>query len=271
MTARIFLSGRYVALVDDIDRERVSQYKWFVERGFFYVLSSSTKCPPEWRSLHRLILQAQPGQIVDHRNGNRLDNRRDNLRLCTYAENARNRVVNEHPTKSSKFKGVVRIDTERWLAGITCDGVYEHLGTFGDECDAARAYDVAALEKFKEFALTNEAMGLFVGDSPRKTRRRERDLLRATKEEIKESKTFSLWTRVPDKDRRRNGQITGFAYKTKGGMIFHFPPGIEPERKIIRISSPVKVGRFTGQRPHRKFASRHQIIVPENSVLAKVE
>jgi hypothetical protein len=103
----------------------------------------------------------RPGFVVDHINGDPLDNRKSNLRVCTQAENLRNRRKRAKPT-SSKFKGVSRHTISRqkpWLAKIKSDGKTIYLGTFETEEQAAEAYDRAALERFGTFAHLNRARG----------------------------------------------------------------------------------------------------------------
>lgn len=104
--------------------------------------------------LHRLIVGARTGQCVDHINGDTLDNRRSNLRLCTTTENNRNV---RHYGLSSQFKGVQRLANciDRWRAHIQVDGRLIHLGCFPSAAEAARAYDEAALKYFGEFARLN--------------------------------------------------------------------------------------------------------------------
>lgn len=103
-------------------------------------------------SLHRLVMRARPGQIVDHRNSDRLDNRKSNLRLCTTAENIANMDIRGG---SSRFKGVYRDRDGRWHAQIGHQSRRYNLGKFKSEVDAARAYDAKALELFGEFARLN--------------------------------------------------------------------------------------------------------------------
>lgn len=102
-------------------------------------------------SMHRLIAGAKPGEVVDHINGDGLDNRRANLRICTHAENMRNRRMKK---STRRFKGV-EPRRDRWCAAIMLDGVQRRLGGFETEVEAACAYDKAAVELHGEFARLN--------------------------------------------------------------------------------------------------------------------
>jgi hypothetical protein len=105
--------------------------------------------------MHRLILNPPAGFVTDHINGNRLDNRRINLRIATHRQNCQNqRPKGLH----SQYIGVTKIRQgkwERWMAQIRHDGIRIHLGYFTDEIEAARAYDQAALAHHGEFASLN--------------------------------------------------------------------------------------------------------------------
>jgi hypothetical protein len=115
--------------------------------------------------LHRIIMskildrQLGKSEFVDHINGNRIDNRRSNLRLCTSAENLRNTGV--HPKSTTGYKGV-KWDNKRgvWYSSISIKGKTKYLGSYTNPVDAARAYDNAAIEASGEFAKTNAMLGL---------------------------------------------------------------------------------------------------------------
>lgn len=100
-----------------------------------------------------------PTDEIDHINGDDCDNRIENLRECSHAENLRNqnKVLGEVP-----FKGVTRssANASRFEASIRLDRKAHHLGTFSSPQDAARAYDKAALRLFGNFAKTNASLGL---------------------------------------------------------------------------------------------------------------
>ncbi len=133
--------------------------KWYAAGrtcGFYAARGVRIECGgrKEIVYLHRLIVGAAPGLEVDHINGDALDNRRSNLRVCTRAENARN--LAKRPGGSSRFKGVSRAKADRvWRAFIRVDGRQISLVSFRVEREAARAYDDAAIREFGEFARTN--------------------------------------------------------------------------------------------------------------------
>src|SRR5690606_8884630 len=100
--------------------------------------------------MHRDILQTPPGRVSDHINGDKLDNRRENLRICTQAENARNLK----PTSGRSMpKGVCWApDRRRFRARIVVNYHIIQLGSFRTETEADAAYKAAAVEYFGEFA-----------------------------------------------------------------------------------------------------------------------
>lgn len=154
----IQLTQGYVATVDDEDFERVSAFKWFAvvdksKRRTVHQVYARTKMGDRAIGLHRFLLNALPGQLVDHKNTDGLDCRRENLRLVTREQNGANR--RKGIGTSSKFKGVTRWSRGRWRAQIQSNGKMMHLGIFNHEEDAAREYDRAAKEFFGSFALLN--------------------------------------------------------------------------------------------------------------------
>lgn len=103
--------------------------------------------------MHRVILDAPKGMQVDHINGNKLDNRRENLRLCTHLENRR---AYRPPSGRSRFRGVYwKGSNQMWCAQIGLPGRRLYLGLYPTEIEAAAAYNRAAAEHFGPFAHPN--------------------------------------------------------------------------------------------------------------------
>jgi hypothetical protein len=154
---RIPLQNGLVALIDDEDAEW-ADLPWFATRGRgAHTMYARRHCPRDdgrdtTRLLHRDILGVPPGVHVDHVNGDGLDNRRANLRLCTHEDNMRNRRP-----RPGQFKGVRPSPRggQGWTARIQIGGKGLHLGTFETAEAAARAYDAAARRFFGEFARPN--------------------------------------------------------------------------------------------------------------------
>lgn len=156
----ILLGGDKFAIVDPADYENLSRFRWRAdqsERVWYAARFKMIGGRARNILMHRLLLNAPPGVEVDHRNGNGLDNRRANIRLCTHVENSRNRH-SLRLTKASRWKGVVPYASQigtRWRARIHVSGKNLSLGSYGTEEEAARAYDTAAREHFGEFAALN--------------------------------------------------------------------------------------------------------------------
>jgi hypothetical protein len=107
--------------------------------------------------LHRDLMKAPKGLLVDHRNNDGLDNRRANLRLATPSQNNQNRRKTRSKT-SSRFLGVHFVkSSRRWAAYTKYQGKKVWLGSFDNEIDAARDYDEAASRFHGEFARLNFA------------------------------------------------------------------------------------------------------------------
>lgn len=149
------LTQGQVAFVDAQDANRVGRHKWTaLIRPGRSAYAFTTKCV-RTIYLHRFVTNAPIGMDVDHINGNGLDCRRENLRVCTHGENQRNYGKTSSPT-SSRYKGVHWCNTrEKWTARIKSNRKGKTLGRFDNEDDAARAYDAAALRLFGEFARLN--------------------------------------------------------------------------------------------------------------------
>jgi len=158
---RIPLTQGKFALVDPEDYEGLSKYNWYAvrsPRGFYAVRTVITKKGRSVRKtvgMHRVILKAPQGKLIDHINHNGLDNRKCNLRICTIQQNVWN-MRKQRGNCASQYKGVtLRKDIGKWQARIICNGKSFSIGYFGDEKAAAAAYDKKAKELFREFAALN--------------------------------------------------------------------------------------------------------------------
>lgn len=140
------------AIVDDGDFRKASRRRWCFTEG--YVLSIDR--PHTY--LHHLVNGRPPlGLQTDHRNGNGLDNRKQNLRFATKSQNGAN--AGKYSNNLSGFKGVSRCsDREKWRAQITSNGRVFNLGHFDSPIEAAKVYDKAAKKFHGEFAKLNFPM-----------------------------------------------------------------------------------------------------------------
>lgn len=152
------LSRGKETIVDDDVYEWASKHNWSVTgfENYFYAARKVTVSFKKFKHLrlHRVIADAKPGESVDHINGNTLDNRRVNLRVCTHAQNCQNRK--KHVNGKSKYKGISwHKRMKRWTAHINKSDGLCYLGAFIIEEEAAKAYDRAAIETYGEFARLN--------------------------------------------------------------------------------------------------------------------
>jgi hypothetical protein len=138
--------------VDDI--EKVRPLKWCVgNHGYAENVKTKTL-------LHRIIIESIPvGLEIDHINRDRLDNRKSNLRIVNRAQNAINSSLCS--TNKTGFKGVCWVKRcNKYVVQLNKNGVRVYYGHFDDKVEAAKMYDIAAIEFFGDFAATNERLGL---------------------------------------------------------------------------------------------------------------
>jgi hypothetical protein len=160
MSKQIQLSKGKFAIVDDEDFEYLNQWKWYVNSNGYAVRSENFKTESGVISsrtirMHRVIMQAPSTHEVDHRFGNRLDNRKASLRVCTRSENNMNKPLLLR--NSTGLKGVIAHKASgKWVAQIKSNKTTYYLGFFEDKYEAAKAYNEAALKYHGEFANLNQ-------------------------------------------------------------------------------------------------------------------
>jgi hypothetical protein len=159
------LTRGLTAMVDDEDYESLRRHSWSASarankiyaKRMVYVRTERGRAIQRGITMHRQILQALSGSEVDHKNGDTLDNRKENLRLCNRTMNNGNRI--KQSTKngaalSSRYKGVTRRGN-RWIAQLQFESRHYYLGIHNTEELAADAYNRKAKQLFGEYAKTN--------------------------------------------------------------------------------------------------------------------
>jgi hypothetical protein len=156
MTKEIPLTRGKFAIVDDDDYEYLSNHKWYAINSGGYATRSYVEDGKRiFVRMHRLIMNVPEGFIVDHIDGNTLNNQKSNLRICTRAENCRNRGLNKNNT--SGYKGVMRNKSKnRWAAVVMYNREKVNCGHYKCKHEAATAYNLKAIELFGEYAWLNE-------------------------------------------------------------------------------------------------------------------
>lgn len=149
----IELTQGQVAIVDNEDYEYLNQFKWYAHwsprlNGYYAVRHqhlgySNGERKQKMIIMHRIIVNAPNGKVVDHKNHNALDNRKSNLRIVSQRQNNQNKKSKG----TSKYPGVHwEMKRNKWRANIQLEGKSKHLGYFDDEREAAKAYENACRE-----------------------------------------------------------------------------------------------------------------------------
>lgn len=141
-------------LVDDEDFEYLSEFDWGMAKDYPRTTIQNTSY-----YLHKMVMGVSSDSLVDHVDGNTLNNQKSNLRKCSKLENSRNRKLSKR--NKSGYKGVTWYSrNEKWRASISVNNKVLWLGLFVNPVDAAIAYDLAAKRYYGEFAKTNKDLGL---------------------------------------------------------------------------------------------------------------
>ena len=152
-----------VTIVDEENFEKLSKYKWcalkkgangkYGHTAVRNVLNKHTR-KSDMILMHRLILNCPIGKQVDHINGDQLDNRKQNLRICTPSQNQHNKPKNRNNT--SGFKGVTWSKScNKWQSAICVNGKMIFLGVFSEKIDAYYAYCEASKKYHGDFSNVN--------------------------------------------------------------------------------------------------------------------
>lgn len=149
----ISLNKNRFVIVDDRDYENLNQFRWCVDAQGY--ATRAIYNPDDQKSrrvlMHRVLMNTPNGYDTDHINGNKLDNRRCNLRIATRTQN----IINvSKPNRHNKvgFRGVQMSKEGRFYSGLIVNGKRVHLGMFDTAEEASRAYQMAKSEAYKEFA-----------------------------------------------------------------------------------------------------------------------
>ena len=155
---KIELTQGFNALVDREDYIKLSQYKWRLLRAASDRKYAIASINGKQILMHRFILDSKKGEMIDHINGSGIDNRKDNLRMCTHSQNMSNRKL--HKNNTTGYKGIHCIKsirrTKPWRAEIYSCGKKYFIGCFATAVEAAQAYNEAAIKHHGEFAKLNK-------------------------------------------------------------------------------------------------------------------
>ena len=158
MAVEIPLTLGMIAIVDEADVPLVQSIKWHASKSTFGVYYARGRVLRDGKSIrvymHRFLINTPDDAVVDHVDGNKLNNRRCNLRICNMAQNMKN--LSRRSDNTTGFTGV-SFDSSRsvYAAYINVNGKRKHLGRFPTAESAAKAYDTAAVQLHGSFAQLN--------------------------------------------------------------------------------------------------------------------
>ena len=167
---KIELTKNKFAVIDDEDFEFISKFNWSYSNGYARAVKYGDERKKDGHlkqivfKMHRLVINAPYGMDVDHKNGDKLDNKKSNLRVCSHSENMNNQK--KRTDNTSGYKGVAILKyaykngkrylrNKPWLSYITNNKKREYLGYFLTAREAAITYNKRAEELHGEFANLN--------------------------------------------------------------------------------------------------------------------
>lgn len=155
----IQINNGHNLIIDDKDWDILKMVNWYASKNTTgtnkYYARGHDLFTGNKLTLHRFLLDAKDGELVDHINGNGLDNRRCNLRICTNQQNQYNREKNSNNT--SGYKGVSWCNSnKKWKSYIWVDGRNKYLGQYDTPEDAYSSYKKASKQYHKEFSNDNK-------------------------------------------------------------------------------------------------------------------
>lgn len=154
MNMKISLSKGGFVLVDDVDYPILNQYKWYLHTSGYARTSLYVEKKHVKLYMHRLIMNTPRHLSTDHINGNRLDNRRSNLRICTESQNRMNTGLRSN--NKSGYKGVSwDKEKKKWTVRVRIEGKAKYLGYFTNKIVAAKVYNEWASKLYGEYARIN--------------------------------------------------------------------------------------------------------------------
>lgn len=151
----IQLTQGKVAIIDDEDYEKVCTKKWYAHKrtGKYYAESGGINGR---YMLHIFVMGLENGVLLDHKDGDSLNNQKENLRVCTRQQNS----YNKKPYSTAPIAGIKGISlnkkSKRWRAQIQKDKKKIYIGVYSNYLDAAKAYNEKAIELFGEFSQLNK-------------------------------------------------------------------------------------------------------------------
>lgn len=161
MTVNIKLNGKTdkFVLISQEDYELVSKYKWYLSKTGY----AQTDIDGKTKQMHRFIMGEPENKIVDHKNRNRLDDRRENLRIYTKLQNGQNITTSETKT-GTIYRGVFYdIKKKSYNVRFTYKKKYIHIGSFQTEIAAIEAFDMYIVHnKIEEIEFSREKRRIFI-------------------------------------------------------------------------------------------------------------